>query len=210
MDVSCPRHTLDQNVGCLGFQGSPRSLRCRWQGPHDDVRPRMKRGEEFRGDTLQPTPDQVPDHGVPDRLRHDESEPHRRSLRVRADIDDCEFRGSASSRPDRRPVVVGADDAIGFRQHPVVFAERLGGEFGTTLGATRAQDRPAGAGAHTQTESVHFCTTTVVRLECALAHDVSPGGCLEFGASAGKFGCLSGRLTGVSVQPDRPVGPEVN
>jgi len=40
--------------------------------------------------------------------------------------------------------------------------------------ATRCQDGAAGAGAHAQAEPMGLGATTVVRLEGALAHEVSP------------------------------------
>ena len=46
----------------------------------------------------------------------------------------------------------------------------LGAKFGATLATTGCQDGTAGASAHASTEAVVLCTTTVVRLESALAH----------------------------------------
>jgi len=46
----------------------------------------------------------------------------------------------------------------------------LRGQFGATLATTCTKDGTAGAGAHTEPESVHLGTTTVVRLEGSLAH----------------------------------------
>jgi hypothetical protein len=56
----------------------------------------------------------------------------------------------------------------------LVSTERLGGEFGATLGATCRENGTAGAGAHADAESVLLGATTVVRLEGALAHSSSP------------------------------------
>ena len=47
-----------------------------------------------------------------------------------------------------------------------------GRQLGATLAATVREDRAAGAGAHAEAEAVLLGTTTVVRLESTLAHDV--------------------------------------
>ena len=46
----------------------------------------------------------------------------------------------------------------------------LGAKFDATLATTGCQDGTAGASAHASTEAVVLSTTTVVRLESALAH----------------------------------------
>ena len=50
----------------------------------------------------------------------------------------------------------------------------LGAELLAALGAAGSQNRAAGAGAHASTETVGLGTTTVVRLESALAHCKTP------------------------------------
>jgi hypothetical protein len=66
---------------------------------------------------------------------------------------------------DRRAKVARRNYSIGSLEH-----EELGRELGATLATTSREDRAAGAGTHTETETVDLCTTTVVRLESSLAH----------------------------------------
>lgn len=60
------------------------------------------------------------------------------------------------------------------RQHDVMTCTRSGGQAGATLAAAGRQDGAAGTGTHTQAETVGLGTTTVVRLEGALAHSGAP------------------------------------
>lgn len=59
------------------------------------------------------------------------------------------------------------------------------GDLGAALTAARGEDRLAGAGPHTQAEAVLLVTTTVVRLESALAHGWLLLRCLMMGVASG-------------------------
>lgn len=47
----------------------------------------------------------------------------------------------------------------------------LGCQANATLTTTGGENRTAGAGTHTQTETVHLCATAIVGLKGPLAHD---------------------------------------
>ena len=66
-------------------------------------------------------------------------------------------------------IVISPDEPVGFSQHGF----RLRGEFGASLATTRTQNCTAGAGAHSQAESVHLGAAPIVRLEGSLAHDLN-------------------------------------
>jgi hypothetical protein len=57
----------------------------------------------------------------------------------------------------------------------VLVAEACGdGDLVAALGAAAAEDSGAGLGGHAYEETVDLATTTAVRLEGALGHDVRP------------------------------------
>ena len=66
-------------------------------------------------------------------------------------------------------IVISPDEPVGFSQHRL----RLRGEFDASLATTRTQNCTAGAGAHSQAESVHLGAAPIVRLEGSLAHDLN-------------------------------------
>src|SRR3954470_17108168 len=75
--------------------------------------------------------------------------------------------GRPARRPDRTTVVNS-----GRRRRRACAGNTSGGELLATLAPTAGDDRPAGAGAHTQPEAVGLGPAAVVRLERALAHEV--------------------------------------
>src|ERR1700709_2535769 len=76
-------------------------------------------------------------------------------------------------RPARRPERTTAVNS-GRRRRRACAGNTSGGELLATLAPTTGEDRPAGAGAHTQPEAVGLRPAAVVRLERALAHEVLP------------------------------------
>src|SRR4051794_41909517 len=77
--------------------------------------------------------------------------------------------GRPARRPDRTTVVNS-----GRRRRRACAGNTSGGELLATLAPTTGKDRPARAGPHPQPEPVGLRPTAVVRLERALAHEVTP------------------------------------
>ena len=111
-------------------------------------------------------------HGIPDGLRHDETEP-RPSGRdgvftvIKAQMHD----DSARARP--APALDGPPKLPRRCELVLGWKHELSGELSATLLATSGDDGAARAGAHAGTETVLASTTTVVRLEgtLTLCHD---------------------------------------
>ena len=112
-------------------------------------------------------------HGIPDGLRHDETEP-RPSGRdgvftvIKAQMHD----DSARARP--APALDGPPKLPRGRELVLGWKHELSGELSATLLATSGDDGAAGAGVHAGTEAVLACTTAVVGLESPLRHGFTP------------------------------------
>ncbi|EGJ76015.1 putative ribonuclease P [Streptomyces sp. Tu6071] len=120
--------------------------------------------------------------GLADRLAHDETRTHRRSVlpggvRVRGTALEMDYQQratrAASSAYCGREVLAPPQPVVR-RQHGVMTCTGSGGQTGATLVAARRENRAAGTGTHPQPEAVGLGATTVVRLEGALAHSGAP------------------------------------
>lgn len=154
-----------KDVKNFTLQGSPRNPGTTWQRTNDEFGPGRTGQHNLVPNGSKSSRDEVALHRVAHRLRDDEANSGRLRSRPRRDIEEC-VRGTHAATPaDRGAEIVRRDHAVRALEH-----EELRGELGTTLAATSCEDRAAGAGAHTETETVDLCPTTVVRLEGSLAH----------------------------------------
>lgn len=110
-------------------------------------------------------PDQVAIDRVPHRLRHDNPDPKRLVRLAGKRVVHGGGRDGATTAPDHRTEVVGADHPVRPGEH-----RRLRGELGAPLAAAGSEDAAACACAHPQPEAVHLRTTPIVRLESSLGH----------------------------------------
>jgi len=161
------------------MESSPGDLIAAWQRANDHVRSDGDGWQQLVSDRTKPACDAVTHHGVTDSLRHNEAEPGRPGLAVRCQIDNRVGSARTSAAAHCRTKVRRPGDPVRSGEHRGqagrrVAEEELRGKLGAALAATSAQDRAAGAGAHTETESVHLRATTVVRLESSLAHECAP------------------------------------
>jgi len=118
----------------------------------------------------------VPRHGPPYGFGYDEPDPcwPTRPTRVERSADDQQPTATAS------PVAGRATPQYGGEVAPVAepgscgqHRQQSGREFGAALGPAGGQDGASGTGAHPQPEAMSLGPATVVRLEGALAHEVS-------------------------------------
>ena len=149
------------------------------QRPDNDV-DGGREGVEKRGqDVAKPPGGTVPEHRVPDGLGDDE--PDAGAALVGwcgsgvglIEMNHYGAATGAASTLDRPAEVSRRRELVLLRKHRWC---ELSGQLGAALTATRRDDGATCTGAHTGTEAVHACATTVVRLErpLALCHGCSP------------------------------------
>jgi hypothetical protein len=142
----------------------------------------------------EPAAHPVADHRAAHGAAHHESDAGRFTGRV----PDQQVRGQqAASRPPAVPHRHGELRAVphaclrGKHQRRLTTVRgrgQSGAQPGAPLAPARSKDRPPGAGAHAQAESVRPRATAIVRLKCTLAH----------------FGLTSGCRCGAWLTPHRP------
>lgn len=118
-------------------------------------------------DRFESPPDEVALHRDPDGFGDDKTKPRHFARINLADIDNRVLGGNSKTPTHQASIVLGPNEPIGSGQH----VAKLRGQFDASLAATRAEDGAAGAGAHSQTKSVHLGAAPVVGLKSSLAHN---------------------------------------
>lgn len=148
-----------------------RGGRRRGVGPDDDHQIGLKSPDHLGGDMTKPPADSVTGHRVADGLAHNEPETgtaHAELRRVHVGV----YHHGAATLPGtlahHRREISGTVEPVRTGKHSPP-RPGSGRQRRTALATTSRNDAATGAGPHTQTESVHLRTATVVRLEGPLA-----------------------------------------